>query len=352
MIETLKVQLTENSRLPSVNFDELVFGRTFSDHMFVADYYDGQWQDERIVPFAELSLSPATISLHYGQSVFEGMKAEKGADGKVILFRPALNAERLNVSAKRMSMPTYPVDRFIEHLSELVNIDRNWIPTKEGCSLYIRPILFASDNFIGVQTAQSYKLIIFTAPVGAYYSEPVSVKIEEEYVRAFTGGTGFAKAAGNYAPTLLPAKLAKEQGFDQILWTDGETHEYVQEIGTMNVFFIINGVAVTPNLDGNILEGTTRDTVIHLLKDQGVKIQERPLAIKEILEAHEAGTLQDAFGVGTAASIIHIKSIGKGENIITLPELEDRKLSVDLKAKMIRLKRGQEEDVYGWTIKV
>ncbi len=347
-----KVNKVSSSRLESVDFDNLPFGKVFSDHMLVLNYKDGKWDQGEITPFDHLRISPATLVFHYGQAIFEGMKAEKGPNGSVLMFRPMLNIRRFNKSAVRLAMPEIPENIFLDKLTELLDIDRNWVPTHEGASLYIRPFMYASDEFIGVQASKTYKFIIFTCPVGPYYANPVSVHIEDHYTRAVSGGTGFAKAAGNYAATLYPALLAKEKGFDQILWTDAAEHKYIQEIGTMNVFFIIDGKVVTPELNDCILNGTTRQTIIELFKSEGYTVEERPISKQEIFECYDKGILEDSFGAGTAAVIIPISKLSNGERVIELPSIESRKHSIAIKEKMISMKRGLIADPNNWIIKV
>lgn len=355
MVKELEFELikNENSRLNEVDFDNLAFGRVFSDHMFYLEYKDGKWQNGKLMPYGDLSLSPATAVFHYGQAIFEGMKAYKDtATNDVLLFRPEDNGERLAYSARRMGIPPIPVDLFLEGLSELVKLDHEWIPTSEGSSLYVRPFIFAADPYVGVRASETYKFVIITSPVGAYYPHPVSVLVEEKFVRAFKGGTGDAKAAGNYAGTLHPALLGKEKGFDQVLWTDGTEHKYLEEIGTMNVFFLIDGKAYTPELSGTILEGITRDSVIQLLREQGIKVEEKKLSIDEIVAAHKAGTLEDAFGTGTAATITHISKIGYRDLVMELPPVADRKISLGIKKTLTELKTGLQEDTRDWIVRL
>ncbi|MCB0516382.1 MAG: branched-chain amino acid aminotransferase [Chitinophagales bacterium] len=349
---TLKRTLIQNSRLSSVDFSNLPFGKIFSDHMFTVNYANGAWQPAEIRPFGNLSLSPATASLHYGQAIFEGMKAEKDPDGNVLLFRPQDNIRRLNRSAKRLCMPELPEELFMEGLKELLALDKDWIPTQEGYSLYIRPFMFSTDPAVGVRPSETYEFIIFTCPVGPYYSGDVNVYMETHYSRACQGGVGEAKAAGNYAASLYPAKLAKEKGYDQILWTDAKEHRFIQEIGTMNVFFIIDGTAITPELDGNILKGITRDSIIKLLRDEGIKVEERPVSVHEIIDAHDNGLLQDCFGAGTAATITFIASLGYEGHLMQLPEASTRRISQRIKQRFINIKKGLEPDKFDWIVKL
>lgn len=349
----IKISLTTQSRLSEVDFNNIPFGRVFSDHIFVVDYADGRWQTPEIKPFEAMALSPACSALHYGQSIFEGMKANLDAQtGDVLLFRPEKNAARLNSSAIRMGMPTLPVETFLEGLKTLIKIDRKWVPNVEDSALYIRPFMFANDHFIGVKKAQNYRFIIFTCPVGAYYPKPVSVWIEKDFKRAFPGGTGAAKAAGNYAATLYPASLANEKGYDQILWTDGIESKYVEEIGTMNVFFVIDGKVLTPELDGTILEGITRESVVQLMKNKGILVEERKVSVDEILAAHKNGTLEEVFGVGTAATITHISDLGYEDVRYALPSIPDRKISNSIKKELVNIKLGLLPDPHDWIVRM
>lgn len=353
MIRQLKITKTPQSRIDSVDFNNIPFGHVFSDHMLVMDFKDEKWQEPEIIPFGEMKISPACSALHYGQSIFEGMKAERGADGSILFFRPDMNIKRMNESAIRMGMPTINEDDFMYFLSRLVQLDQQWIPTQEGSSLYIRPLFFGNDHFIGVRSASNYRFILMTGPSGPYYAKPVNVFVEDHYVRAVKGGTGAAKTAGNYAATLYPMQKAKENGFDQILWTDAHEHKYLQEAGTMNLFFVIDGVVITPPLNDTILPGVTRDSFITILKDQGYEVQERPITIDEVFEAHENGKLDDAFGAGTAAVLIPIKSLATREKSIELTIApEDRKISTELKTHFVNIKRGIVEDKFGWIYKI
>lgn len=350
--ETISIQKTTESRLPNIDFKELKFGRTFADHMFVMDYTDGKWQQPRIMPFQNMSMSPAALVIHYGQSVFEGLKAYKNENGEFGLFRPDRNIARLNKSAVRMCMPEVPEEIAMEALKELVRIDKDWIPTGELSSLYLRPFLFATDEYIGVKASESYRFMIFTAPVNAYYSAPVNVKIERHYTRATHGGTGYAKAAGNYAGSLYPAKLAMDKGFDQLLWTDADTHTYIEESGTMNVMFVIDGKLITPELGDTILDGITRSSAIELAKSWGYEVEERKVKVAEVLTAIDENRLQDAFGCGTAATIAHIATIGDEDKVYTLPPVEDRVLSNRLSKHFVDLKKFKVEDPFNWMVKL
>jgi branched-chain amino acid aminotransferase len=355
MIETLSINVTKvsKSRIEEVDFDNIPFGKVYSDHMLVADYIDGEWRNSQIIPYGNISLSPGTSAIHYGQSVFEGMKAYKSINNEIAVFRPLDNFKRLNQSARRMCIPEIPEDLFMAGLSELLKIDKDWIPKKPGTSLYIRPFVFATDEYIGIRPSDTYKFIIFTCPVGAYYSEPVKVKIETQYSRAFEGGTGYAKAAGNYAAALYPAKLAHEKGYHQLIWTDGKTHEYVEESGTMNVMFIIGDTLITaPTTGETILAGITRDSVLTLAREWGLKVEERKVAVKEVIEAIQKGTLKEAFGTGTAATIAQIAVIGHEEIDYELPPVEQREFSRKVLKALDEIKTGVGEDKYNWVYKV
>ena len=350
MIDTINIAIrrAEKSKIDAVDFDNIQFGQVYADHMFVADYKDGEWTDFNIVPYEKISLSPANSALHYGQSVFEGMKAYRNIDGEPVLFRPKANFKRLNLSAERMCIPAIPEEVFMGGLSELIKIDQQWIPNKPDTALYIRPFIFATDEYIGIRPSATYKFIIFCCPVGAYYAAPVNVKIETRYSRAFPGGTGFAKAAGNYAASLYPAKLAHEEGYQQLIWTDGLTHQYVEESGTMNLMFVINDTLVTAPAGETILNGITRDSVLTLARSWGVKVEERKISIKEVIGAIENGSLTEAFGTGTAATIAHIALIGNEQKEYKLPPVEERKFSNKVLKTLEDIKTGVAPDEFNW----
>ncbi len=354
MTETIDIaiQKTTAPRIHEVDFDNIPFGKVYSDHMFIADYADGQWSDLRIVPFAHLNMSPANAALHYGQSIFEGMKAHRGPDGKALIFRPEKNAQRFNRSAVRMCMPELPEEIFIGGIDALVKLDKDWIPEKEGTSLYLRPFMFAADEYIGVRPSLTYKFMIFTCPVGGYYSKPVRVKIETKFVRAAEGGTGAAKTAGNYAASLYPAQLAVKQGYDQLIWTDSKTHTLIEEAGTMNIMLVIDGKLITPPTSGTILEGVTRVSILDLARDWGMQVEERRITVTEIMEAIKANRMQEAFGAGTAATIAHIAAIGYEGVDYELPAVEQREFSNKALVEMEAIKRGKKEDRFGWIHKI
>lgn len=349
----IKVNKSPVSKISQVDWDNLPFGKVFSDHMLVMDYKDGQWQEPEIMPFGEISFHPATSAIHYGQSIFEGLKAYKNGEGEVRLFRADMNAKRFIESCERMCMPTLPEHIFVECVRKLVEIDSNWIPNKEGYSLYIRPFMYATDEFVGIRPSDTYKFIIFTCPVGSYYSEPVRVKIEEHYTRAAEGGVGRAKAAGNYGASLFPAKQGQSLGFHQMLWTDAKTHEYIEESGTMNIMFLINGKLVTPSEDSDtILRGITKRSVIEIAKSWGYEVEERKVSVKEIVEGIKNGAVTECFGAGTAATIAHILKVGFRDEVLELNPIENRPFSLKMSQFLDDLKAGKEADSFGWTIKV
>lgn len=344
---TIKITKTTNSRINEVDFENIPFGKVFSDHMFSMDYANGEWKNFEIIPFQNLNFSPAMSSLHYGQSIFEGMKAYRKED-KIYTFRAKDNFERLNKSADRMCMPNIPNALVMDALEQLLKLDEKWIPDNDSNSLYLRPFMFATDEYVGIRPSETYKFIIFGCPVGSYYTEPLKVKIESHYTRAANGGVGEAKAAGNYAASLYPAKLAKADGYHQLLWTDSKEHKYIEESGTMNVMFVINGKLITPDLSGTILPGITRRSVLEIVRSWGIEVEERKIEVSEIIDAMENRTLQEAFGAGTAATIAQIQTIGYEGKDYTLPTISERKISNKVLNFLTRLKRGQEEDKWGW----
>ena len=349
----IKTNKVENSRIHEVDPSNIQFGKTYSDHMLVAYYEDGVWGKPEVIPFANLSLSPATTFFHYGQAIFEGVKAYKDPNGNPIIFRPNDNWARFNRSARRMAMPEVSRELFVDGMRHLIDIDRDWVPTGEDTSLYIRPVLLAIDEFIGVRPAEKFLFLIMTSPAGPYYNHPVSIYVQDKYVRAFPGGIGFTKAAGNYGMSMLPTSQIKKMGYDQILWTDGFEHKYVQEIGTMNVFFIIGDKAITPDINQDtILAGVTRDSVITLLREKGITVEERNLSIDEISEAHKNGQLKEAFGTGTAASIAPIAALTIHDVKMELPPVETWEVTNWLKQELSNIRYGRKEDTHGWIVKV
>jgi len=354
MTETLPIdiQKTTKSRLAETDLENPVFGKMYSDHMFIADYKNGNWQDFRIVPYGNLSISPANTTLHYASTIFEGLKAHRGPNGDILVFRPQANAKRMIKSAERMCMPPVPEEMFMSAMTELLQLDRDWVPTKIGTSLYIRPFQFATDPFIGIRASDTYTFLIITGPVGAYYSKPVRVKIEKHFTRAAHGGTGFAKTGGNYAAALYPAVQAQKEGYDQLIWTDGKNHEYVEESGTMNLMFVINDTLVTAPAGDTILHGITRDSIIQLAKDKGIPVEERPIKVKEVIDSIENGSMQEAFGAGTAATIAQISTIGHDGTDYELPNVSTRKYSNGFLETLMDIKLGKIEDPHNWNYKL
>lgn len=344
----IKISKAETSRLPQIDYNNLLFGQNFSDHMLVADYADGKWQNFEILPYGEISMSPAMSSLHYGQTFFEGLKAYKMADGRISIFRPYKNAERFNKSAERLCMPPLPEDLFVQSIAALVELDQQWIPEKENHALYIRPFMFATEATLGVRPSSTYKFCVLTGPVGPYFSKYLKVKVETEYSRASDGGFGFAKAAGNYAGSLLPAKKAAEEGFDQLIWTDSREHAYVEELGAANIIFMLDGKMVTPSTRDTILKGVTRDSILELARRWDVPVEERRVAVAEVLEGIKSGKLTEAFGVGTAATITPIAEIGFQGEIYSLPDPAKGEYATKLRTALDDIKYGRQQDPNNW----
>jgi len=354
MIAAMDISVTkaERSKLKDLDLNNLPFGKYFSDHMLEADYQNGKWQNIEIKPYQPLLLSPSLAALHYGQAIFEGIKAYKNNKGDAYIFRPLDNFHRFNISAERMQMPSVPEELFMDGMRQLIALDKDWIPTKEDHSLYIRPFMFSSDEVIGVRPSDTYKFLIILSPTGPYYSAPMRIYVEEKYVRAAPGGVGYAKAAGNYGGAMLPSAEAKKKGYDQVLWMDAIEHKYVQEIGTMNVFFIIGNSAITPSLEQEtILAGVTRSSSMVLLKEMGFDVEERPLSIDEIIEAYRSGTLKEVFGTGTAATISMIKELKYKDHMLRF-DVEKWTTAPMLKDWLTDIREGRREDKYGWMWKV
>lgn len=349
----IKVTRTSDSKITQVDWENLPFGKVFSDHMLVMDYSNETWGEPEVIPFGDLKLHPATSAIHYGQSIFEGLKAYRSINDEVVIFRPDMNAKRFRESCLRMCMPEIPEDLFLACVDKIVKVDSNWIPDKEGFSLYIRPFLFATDDYIGIKPSDTYKFMIFTCPVGAYYSEPLNVKIEEKYTRASIGGVGRAKTAGNYAASLYPAKLGKDEGFHQLVWTDGVEHKYIEESGTMNIMFVIDGKLVTPSEDSDtILRGITKRSVVEVAQEWGMPVEERKVSVQEIIAAIRSGRLTEVFGAGTAATIAQIKRLGFRDELFELPAIESREFSNKVYKFLNDLKTGVVPDKFGWVRKI
>ncbi|HEY8936617.1 MAG TPA: branched-chain amino acid aminotransferase [Cyclobacteriaceae bacterium] len=345
---SIAVERTTKSKLKETDFNNLEFGKYISDHMLVADYLNNKWQEPKIVPFGEILMSPAMLSLHYGQSVFEGMKAFKNSKGDICIFRPQKHSARLNKSLARMCMPQISEEMFIQTLHAIVEADQDWIPTSEGSSLYLRPFVFAFEPRIGVKVADHFKYIIITSPCAAYFSKPVRLKVEVDYVRAAEGGTGFAKCAGNYGGAFYPTQMAREQGFDSVLWTDAKEHKYIDEAGVMNVMFVINGKLITPKLTTALLDGVTRDSILTLAPELGMEVEERRVSVQEIKEAFEKGTISEAFGAGTAAVVSPIATINIHGTDYNLPAASADSFQQRVKTKLNNIRLGIEPDVHGW----
>ena len=345
----IKITRTNQSKLSTTDFDNLVFGKSHSDHMFVMDYKDGQWQTPEIIPYQSFSYEPNLAVFHYGQSVFEGLKAFKSKySGKINMFRPDQHISRFNISAARLCMPQVDEHLFLQALKQLITIDKDWVSDKDGNSLYIRPFMIATDENLGVTPSKSYKFIIFTSPASVYYADPVRLKVETEFVRSAEGGIGFAKSGGNYAASLLPAKKALDEGYTQVLWTDSKEHKYIEEAGTMNIMFQIDDILITPALSTSILSGITRKSVIDLAKHWGYIVEERKVSVEEVLTAIDEERLEDAFGTGTAVTIHQIVTIGKEGKNYELPPVEGREFSNKVSQYLYKLKLGHEEDFMSW----
>lgn len=345
------IQPTNNSRIRDVDFSNIVFGKEFADHMFIVDYEEGVWKDARIVPYGNLSLSPALSCMHYGQAIFEGMKAYKNESGEVLLFRAKDNWKRLNVSAERMCMPSIPKDVFMKGLVEWLKLDKQWVPSAKGSSLYIRPFMIATDDYLGVKPSAKYSFMIYGCPVNAYYSTPLKIRVERKFVRAAHGGVGYAKSAGNYAAAMYPAALAQKEGYHQLLWTDAFEHEYLEELGTSNFFVLIDNKLITPALSDTILNGITRDSVIQLARHFGVEVEERRISVTELLNAAAEGRLQEAFATGTAAAIARIETIcidGIDYNL----NLQEDALANSLLKSLEKIKRGEDADFDSWVERI
>ena len=350
MSNSISITKIKKSKVESLDFDNIALGRTFTDHMFVCDYKDGQWSNPRITPMEMIPMHPACMALHYGQALFEGMKATIDTNGVPFLFRPEKNAERLNFSARRLGMPEFSETLFVEALKQLVSLDQQWIPPQEGSALYLRPFMFADEAFIGMRAANSYKFIVMASPSKPIYTDRVRLYAETSFIRAAHGGTGEAKAAGNYAAAVLPTEIAKSKGFDQVLWLDAKEFKYIQEVGTMNIFFKIKGQFVTPSLDGSILAGITRMSVIDFLRHKGFEVVERPITIDEIIEASKNGQLEEAFGTGTAVGIAMIQEIGYKDALIQVSDTSPVGQLVLDTINGVRI--GKIADELNWMVKV
>jgi len=354
MLEIKKEITTNPKEKPAV--DQLGFGQFFTDHMFIVDYTEGMgWHDPRIIPYQPLSIDPSAMVFHYGQAVFEGLKAYATVDNGVLLFRPDRNFNRLNQSNERIVIPAIDEELALEALKQLVTLDREWVPTAPGTSLYIRPFIIATEPHLGVHPSNTYKFIIIMSPSGSYYKEginPVKIMVEQHFVRAVAGGTGEAKTAGNYASALKGQEIAHKEGYSQTLWLDGKEHRYIEEVGSMNIFFKINGTVITPALNGSILPGITRDSMLHVLKSKNIPVEERRISIDEVVEAYHNGTLEEAFGTGTAAVISPVGELKWQDEKIVINNGEIGDISQMLYDTLTGIQNGTLEDAFGWTIKL
>ena len=354
MIAAADINITkvERSKLKDINLENIPFGKYFTDHMLEVDYEDGEWKNAEIKSYQPLLLEPSLAALHYGQAIFEGVKAYKDEAGEAFIFRPQDNFKRFNISAERMQMPQVPEEIFMEGMRMLIELDKNWIPRQKDHSLYIRPFMFSCDEMIGVRPSDKYKFMIILSPTGPYYNSPMRIYVEEKYVRAVPGGVGYAKAAGNYGGAMYATAQAKLKGYDQVLWTDAFEHKYVQECGTMNVFFIIGNKAITPDLkEGTILAGVTRDSTMVLLSEMGFEVEERDLSIDDVISAHKAGILYEVFGTGTAATISLIKELRYKDYVMEF-DVDKWKTAPSVKAELNAIRYGQMPDNHDWMVRV
>lgn len=348
----IQVTKAERSKLQDLSLENLPFGKYFTDHMLEAEYEDGKWTSVEIKPYQPLLLDPSLMALHYGQSIFEGIKAYRDDAGNAFVFRPYDNFRRFNKSAARMCMPDVPEEIFIEGMRRLIQIDKEWIPTRKDHSLYIRPFMFATDAMLGVRPSKTYKFLIILSPTGPYYPRPMKILVEEKYTRAAPGGVGFAKNAGNYGGSLIAATEAEKQGYDQVLWTDAFEHKWLQEVGTMNVFFVIDNTVITPSLDeGTILDGVTRRSVITVLKEMNVPVEERHISIDELVEAYKQGKLREVFGSGTAATIAVVQQVKYKDFVMEFNE-KNWTLSREIKRRLDAIREGKLPDTHQWMMPV
>ncbi|MGF1555590.1 branched-chain amino acid aminotransferase [Paucihalobacter sp.] len=346
----ISIDTVKQSKVENFDFNNIPLGKTFTDHMFICDFENGQWVNPRIEPLTLIPTHPAAMALHYGQAIFEGMKAYLDSDGIPMLFRPERNAARLNKSADRMGMPPFPETLFVEGLKQLVSIEKNWIPSQEGSALYLRPFMYADEPFIGMRAATHFKFIAMASPAGPFFTKRIKLWAETLFIRAAHGGTGEAKAAGNYAAAIRPTEIAKAKGYDQVLWLDAAEHKYIQEVGTMNIFFKINGEFFTPLLDGSVLKGITRDSVIQLLRHKNYKVTEKLISLEEIKAAANNGTLEEAFGTGTAVGIAYIEEIGTEHETIFISDKNP--VAKEINDQLNSIKTGKETDIFNWMHKI
>jgi branched-chain amino acid aminotransferase len=338
------------SRLPELDWDNLQPGAVFTDHMLICDFADGEWKDAAIVPFGPFSLLPTSLVFHYGQTVFEGMKAFRTEDDRIHIFRPGKHYQRLTHTTARICMPVVPEEVFREGLRRLVELERDWVPAQPGGALYLRPFQIATESGLSVRVSNSYRFAVVCSPSGLYFPRPVRVRVEREYVRAVRGGTGYTKCGGNYGGALYPTEMAKAEGYDQVLWTDGLTHNNIEESGMMNVFFVFGDTLVTPPLTDTILDGITRDSLITLARGRGITVEERPVSVDELRDGLEGGWVFEAFGAGTAAVISPIREIGIDGKDYVLPVVGGKGQGVGdrLKKDLDDIRYGRQTDMHGW----
>ncbi len=352
----MEIKITKTTTPKAKPEGKLGFGKIFTDHMFVMNYTEGKgWHDARIEPYHAITLDPSAMVFHYGQEMFEGLKAYRGADGKARLFRPDMNAKRTNATNKRLCIPEFPEEDFVEAVRALVAVDEDWIPTEDGTSLYIRPFIIATDEFLGVAPSKTYLFIIILSPSGAYYESglaPVGIWIEDDYVRAVRGGMGFAKTGGNYAASLAAQVKAHDDGYSQVLWLDGVERKYIEEVGAMNIFFKIDGKIVTPMLNGSILPGITRNSVIEVCKSWGYEVEERKISVDELIDAQKTGKLEECFGTGTAAVISPVGKLRYKDDVMMINNNEIGPVSQKLYDTITGIQWGKVEDTFGWIVNV
>ena len=349
---SVTIELAVESRLPGVDLTRVQFGSVFGDHMLMAEFRNGRWEKPAVRPYGPIPLPPSISALQYGISVFEGLKAHRAAGGDVLLFRPIENARRINRSAARLAMPEIPEQLFLSGLQALVNLDRDWVPPAGAGALYIRPCFFSVDQSIRPRPAEQYLFVIFTLPFSSYYASPLNVLATDRYTRAFPGGTGDVKPAGNYAPALLADREAHEQRFDSVLWLDGREHRYVEECGVMNVFFVVDGRVITPKLSGTILAGITRDSVMALLREMSLTVSERRISMDEIVRYHSEGRLTESFGTGTAATVTSIQRIRYREHDLRLPPIQSGMVGPAVRERLMAIMTGRLPDRHGWVERV
>jgi branched-chain amino acid aminotransferase len=354
MTEAMDINIikVERSKLKDLSLENLAFGKYFTDHMLEADFENGEWKNVEIKPYQPLLLEPSLAALHYGQAIFEGIKAYTNDKDETFIFRPYDNLKRFNASAERMNMPVIPEEIFIEGMRQLIELDKHWIPRRKEHSLYIRPLMFATDTMLGVRPSETYKFLIILCPTGSYFAEPMKIYVEEKYTRAAPGGVGFAKNAGNYGASMLASTIAKQHGYDQVLWTDAFEHKWLQEVGMMNVFFIINNKAITPSLEeGTILNGVTRSSVITILQELNIPVEERKISIDELIDAHKEGLVNEVFGCGTAATVALIKELKYRDYVMEFKP-ENCALAIEIKKRLTDIREGKAIDKHSWIFKV